>query len=35
MAALATADLCDAHIHEPVDVVSESGLQVVQPGLLR
>lgn len=30
-----TADLCDAHIPTPVDVVSDSRVQVVQPGLLR
>lgn len=31
----ATADLCDAHLENPVDVVAEAKIAVVQPGLLR
>ncbi|KAL4421564.1 hypothetical protein ABPG75_010855 [Micractinium tetrahymenae] len=31
----ATADLCDAHLENPVDVVAEAKVAVVQPGLLR
>ncbi|KAL4426033.1 hypothetical protein ABPG77_007829 [Micractinium sp. CCAP 211/92] len=31
----ATADLCDAHLENPVDVVAESKIAVMQPGLLR
>ena len=35
MAELATADLCDKHRQEPVDVMCDSHIQIVQPGLLR
>lgn len=31
----ATADLCDTHLENPVDVVAESKIAVMQPGLLR
>ena len=32
---LATADLCDAHIEHPVDVVAEAKVSIIHPGLLR
>jgi RraA family protein len=35
MTELATADLCDLHRPEPVDVMTDSAVAIVQPGLLR
>lgn len=34
MTEMATADLCDKHRPEPVDVMTDSAVAIVQPGLL-
>jgi hypothetical protein len=35
MAELPTTDLCDKHIQTPVDVIAETPISIVRPGLLQ